>query len=278
MRPRLDRQGFTLVELLVTMVVGAIILGATYAVMLSQQRFFARQTQIQDSRETLRAAAAILAAELRQASAGGGDFGAIASDSFQLRTTIGFGVICGRDVVNRRYNVTSMWGEWSTDSRDSVLVFVDNNPGAADDVWSVRRLTAIDYASPGNCEWGAAAQARVSVDTVFGGGRVGAQIRPYRWYVYKLYSEGGRYWLGRRRTDEVSYTGVVGPLTPPGANAGLVLTYVDTFGVVTADPTMVGSVHLSVRSQSFGRAPGLSGDANTYIQDTLSTRAYLRNN
>lgn len=273
---RLDRRGFTLVELLVTVVVGAVILGATYAVMLSQQRFFARQTQVQDSRETLRAAAAILAAEVREAAAAGGDFLAIASDSFVLRTTIGFGIICSMNNSEKRYAVTSMWGEFNVN--DSALVFADNSPGTADDEWRVRRLVQIQMPTSDLCAYGGAAQARVVVDTVRGGLRVGAQIRPFRWYVYKLYAEGGRYWLGRRRLDETGYTGVVGPLTAPGANAGLVLTYLDTLGNVTADAGAVGSVQLSVRSESFGRAPGLAGQANTYMRDTLTTRAFLRNN
>lgn len=276
MRSRLDRRGFTLVELLVTVVVGAVILGATYAVMLSQQRFFARQTQIQDSRETLRAAAAILAAELRQASAGGGDFQSIAADSFVLRTTIGFGIVCNMNKPEKRYAVTGLWGEWTSGTK--LLAFLDNNPGTADDQWVEMSIVSMQQPTTDLCAYGSTASARIVTDSAHTGLRVGAQMRPFRWYVYKLYQERGRYWLGRRRLTEVNYTGVVGPLTPPGADAGLVLTYFDALGAVTADPGAVGSVRLSVRSESFGRAPGLSGSANTYIRDTLSTRAYLRNN
>lgn len=275
MNARLNRRGFTLLELLVTLVLGAVILGATYAVMMSQQRFVARQTQIQDSRESLRAAAAILAAELRQAASGGGDLLAIAPDSFVLRTTIGFGIICNSNRPEKRYAVARMWGEWA---QDSVLIFADNNPGAADDEWRVHSITAIQTPTTDVCAYGGAAQARVVVDTVKAGLRIGSQMRPFRWYVYKLYPEGDRYWLGRRRLNEVSYTGVVGPLSPPGANAGLALTYLDANGNETALPADVASVQFTVRSESFGPAPALDGQGNRYVRDTLTTRAYLRNN
>jgi prepilin-type N-terminal cleavage/methylation domain-containing protein len=271
-----DRRGFSVVELLITMVIGAIILGATYGVMVSQQRFFARQTQVQDTRETLRAAAAIVAAELRQASAEGGDLLAIAPDSFVLRTTIGFGVVCGMNAPQKRLNVIQMTGEWSPG--DSALVFRDNAPGTADDEWSQRLLVSVDRSSPGTCAWGAPAEALVTLDTVRVGVRVGAQVRPFRWYVYKLVREGDRFWLGRRRLDETRYTAVVGPLLPPGAGSGLALTYLDGSGNPTDVPSSVRSVRFTVRAQSFGRAPGLAGAASGYVEDTLSARAFLRNN
>ena len=273
---RRDARGFTLVELLVTVVVGAIILGATYAVMLSQQRYFARQTQVQDSRETLRAAAAILAAEVRQASDSGGDFAAIASDSFVLRTTLGFAVNCASvNPSDKFFYITSTWGQWQIG--DSVLVFVDNNPGANDDQWRSRSITNVQ-APDGSCAYGTTPELKVTLDSVGTGIRVGAQLRTFKWYVYKLYQESGRYWLGRRALDQVDYTGVVGPLTAPGANAGLVLTYYDANQVATVNTGEVASIEVTVRSESFGRAPGLAGSANAYIRDTLTTRAFLRNN
>lgn len=271
--------GFTALELMITVLVGSIILAATYAVMVSQQRFFALETQVQDSRESLRAAAAVLAAELREGASAGGDLMAIASDSFALRTTIGFGVTCNQNKAEKRYNVRSMWGEWTVG--DSVLVFDDNNPGAADDAWRVQRMVGIDYVTPGTCVYGGNAQARLTVDTTRLGIRIGSQMRPFRWYVYKLYEEGGRYWLGRRTLSQSSYTPVVGPLMAPGvpgASPGLVLTYYDGNGNVTATPANVGSVQIAVRSESYGMAPRLPGQPSDYVRDTLVVRSYLRNN
>lgn len=267
--------GFTIVELCVTLLVGTIILGATYAVMVSQQRFFARQTQVQDHQEGLRAAAAILGAELRQASAVGGDFLAIAPDSFVLRTPVGFGVVCAVNLPKSRLAIRWMAGRrWETS--DSTLLFVDHEPGAADDEWQARKIVSQESPTGDACAYGDRADARVVLDAVGDGVRVGAQLRPFRWYVYRLYAQDGRLWLGRRAFSDAGFTRLVGPLVGPGSS--LELSYLDADASPTLDPERVASVGFSVRTVSFGRAPARVGARSAYARDTITARTFLRNN
>ena len=55
-----DRRGFTLVELMIVAVVGAMVVGATYQIMLSSQRALTIQTAQVQGQQTVRAGLDIL--------------------------------------------------------------------------------------------------------------------------------------------------------------------------------------------------------------------------
>ena len=84
-------------------------------------------------------------------------------------------------------------------------------------------------------------------------------------------SQDGRWWLGRKVGAAASYEKLTGPLLPP-ASGGLVLTYRDAAGNVTADPTQVAVIDFVLRAESYG----VSSDALELQQDTLATRVALR--
>ena len=68
-----DRSGFTLVELMIVAVVGAMVVGATYQILLSSQRAYTIQSAQIQGRQTVRAGLDILFAELRELSRAEGD-------------------------------------------------------------------------------------------------------------------------------------------------------------------------------------------------------------
>ncbi|NDY71796.1 prepilin-type cleavage/methylation domain-containing protein [Desulfobacter hydrogenophilus] len=62
-----NQKGFTLIELMMTLVIGAMITGAAYATYLSQQKAYYTQDQVAEMQQNLRAAFSIIAIDLRMA-------------------------------------------------------------------------------------------------------------------------------------------------------------------------------------------------------------------
>ena len=86
-------RGFTLVEILITVVVAGIIGGALMSLVISQQRFYARSDNHVLAQQNIRAAVDLMAAELRMASPE--DIVTAASDSVTIRFDLVRGVVCG---------------------------------------------------------------------------------------------------------------------------------------------------------------------------------------
>lgn len=86
------RRGFTLVELLVTVVVMGILGTALARLMISNSRFVSRQSAMLDARQTARAAMTILGTDLRMVT----DSGLLAAskDSVTIRVPYAFGLLC----------------------------------------------------------------------------------------------------------------------------------------------------------------------------------------
>ena len=88
------RRGFTLAELLVTMVIVLIIGGAFMRLMVHQSRFFDAQNTDRQARSVSRGALNGMMSELRMVSVPGGVLAA-AADSVVVRVPFAFGVFCG---------------------------------------------------------------------------------------------------------------------------------------------------------------------------------------
>ncbi len=100
---------------------------------------------------------------------------------------------------------------------------------------------------------------------------VGALFRAFRRVEYGLYEYGGRWWMGRKVGAAASYELLTGPLRS-AVNGGLVFTYYDAAGAVTADPTQVAAVEFVIRAESYGVPDSKSG----YQVDTLATMVAVR--
>ena len=113
----------------------------------------------------------------------------------------------------------------------------------------------------------------VTVPSDTAGIQIGAPVRAFRRVEYGLYQDAGdgRWWLGRKVGAAASYEKLTGPLLAP-ASGGLVLTYRDAAGNVTADPTQVAVIHFVIRAESYR----VSGNALEFQQDTLATMVALR--
>ena len=91
--PLAGSRGFTLVEVLITVVVAGILGGALMSLVIGQQRFYARSDNHVLAQQNIRAAVDLMAAELRMASPE--DIVIAGSDSVTIRFDVVRGVVCG---------------------------------------------------------------------------------------------------------------------------------------------------------------------------------------
>jgi len=275
-RARLGQQGFTVAEVLVYLVVAVVVIAGIYQLLIGQNRLWTKQREMEDVRTSLRAAAALLAYELRQVSAAGGDLYSIETSRVALRSVRGSGIVCAVHSSNPRVGLSGTTGDFDKTANDSALVFEAGGSGVEDDSWVITKVkdTWLTGGGVDNCIWGTSSDITVEVDSAAATGiEVGAPFRAFRRVEYALYSDGSRYWLGRKIGAAPSYEKLTGPLSQP-SDSGLVFVYYDQAGNVTANAAEVKFVDIILRGESYGMVPGLSGPR--VQEDSLTLRVSLR--
>src|SRR5438128_11008450 len=137
------RAGFTLVELIITMVLMSLVGGAIVQLLLRQQRFYNSTTDLIQTRQQIRQAAAMLPSDLRGISSIGGDIYAMSDSALEFRSVFGSSVVCvntGRrlSTVPRVLATRATMTNWARPPAvgDSLLVYNDGpNLAGADDAW-----------------------------------------------------------------------------------------------------------------------------------------------
>ena len=279
LRSRLiGRPGFTIAEMVLSMVVASVLLGAFYRIMMRQGRGYSQIIVSGDADETARSAAAILASELRQATVGGGALvGTLDAQSITLRSVQGVGVVCAKSTVQPAFAIWRNAGTIQPAVDDTALFYA-----FALKTWRKLTISAVGtpaYYGMTSCDWsgGRAPDLVVQVagftaaDTT--GILVGSPFRTYRQVQYGVYQANGRYWLGRKISPSTgSYQILTGPLQ---GSTGLRFTYYTASGAVTATASQVASVKVTVLSQSYKQYRTADGTLQ-YRYDSLTTRVALR--
>jgi type II secretory pathway pseudopilin PulG len=297
-RIRASERGFTVIELMVYFVIAVIVIAGVYQLLMGQNRLYIKQRELQDVRTSLRAAANLLAFELRAASPANGDIYTIDSDSFAVRSIQGTGVICGEHQTMTRYGLSEISGEFFFTADDSALVFASGNVGSDDDTWKVVAQDNVQTAPAGGvvkCGWGDKGVGKGKGRTVGIGppmnGRgvpdwvistvgdmddvyLGAPYRAFRRTTYGIFQESGRWWLGRRVGSSNTWERLTGPLRAP-ADSGLYFVYYDQSGATTGTIADIRMVDIILRGESLGKVPR-PGEAPDFQQDTLTIRVSLR--
>ena len=282
------RSGFTLVELLVVILVALLLIGGAYQTLMSQTRLHSVSQQSLDARESVRAATAMIAWDLRSIAPEDGDLYSVTPDSLVLRSARATGVICSAQTVSggRRFGLQHSSGGFTVTSDDSVLVHTlpDSSwsPLAVTESWTGSSAWASAPAGGGTpvCFWAdsttSVPRPQVAIhaegDSIaLEGLRVGSPLVLFRHTTYALFPWDGRWWLGVRTAGATEYEVLSGPMRAP-SDGGLVFTYLDASGAATTDPALVTRIEFSLVSESF------ESFAGNPMVDSLSSGVYLRNN
>jgi prepilin-type N-terminal cleavage/methylation domain-containing protein len=261
-----DKGGFTLVEILIVAVLGLVVVGATYQMILTSQEAYTVQIAQMQGQQTVRAGIDILSVELRELSAVEGDILTMNPDKVEVRAMRSFGLVCNTNASGSPILVKKM-GRYFANG-DSIFVFTDNDPDiSSDDTILSGVVTGISLGQ--TCTGADTAQSlmvpdlatALANDTV----RLGAPVRGFTTYTYGLYLRTGEYYLARESGGTTEP--LVGPLSPNGVS----FTYMDSNGVVTTDPTAVSQIEVTLRSRS-----NVTNERGP-VTDSLTTTIYLRN-
>jgi prepilin-type N-terminal cleavage/methylation domain-containing protein len=260
-------RGFTLVEMLVVVVLGTVVAAGLYRVLTTQQRAVRHQNEVASVHDVFRVAAAVLAADLREANPADGDLGGLSPETLSVRSPVGFAVVCAVDTVNARLGLVGVRGRVDATPGDSLLVY---RPAG----WIVRAVTAVDPGGlpPLACPYagGPPLERTVRVAGSVSGVPVGAPARAFRRTAYHLAQDAGFWWLAR--TDP----GGTEPLVGPTAPGGLLFLYVDTLEQPAASVAAVARVDVRLVARSRAGSGGLAG-AGRPLEDTLWVRVRTRN-
>src|SRR5438874_13382794 len=97
------RRGFTMIEIIVSLIIGLIVLESIVQMMIVQGRGYRKQREQVDVRETAREAAALLSWDLRQASVAESPFAVTGANNVAIRSHRGLGTICAKHSLSARY-------------------------------------------------------------------------------------------------------------------------------------------------------------------------------
>lgn len=266
------RAGFTLVELLIVAVIGMVLLGSVYQILVSNQRTYTVQQVRIQNQQVMRSGLELLASEIREASsrdAFNPDLLTLAADGLELQTMRAFGRVC--QVLNpASTNLMIRLSGPPFEANDAVVVFGEGDPDTrVDDRNYDTTVQSVNPEIPNGCLAAVPGQSIV----VAGGWpngtvRPGAPVRAHTSFEYGLVLFDGETYLGRTPGGGVAQP-VVGPLA---ANDGLLFEYFDIQGNVTAVPAQVAEIRLTLRTQS-----QLRDTAGDLVGDELTTRIFLRN-
>lgn len=274
--PPQSRRGFTIIELMISMMIGLIMLGAVYKLMTTQTGGYSKQRELADVRETARSGSMLLSRDLRHAASGGSSVIAMSPNSITLLSVRGLGVVCAKHPNLPRYALSGTAGKIEAAADDTALVFQIGR-----ERWQYVKLTEVGAPSAmgiTRCAWPGARVPDVVIevavnsksDTV--GIKIGAPFRTYRRVQYAQYLLSDRWWLGRKVGDADGYEQLTGPLR---ASNGLSFAYFDTLGAPTATPGAVGMVAFTLNAESYQKVKANSG-TYAFQRDSLTTKVLLR--
>lgn len=253
--PMRHREGFTLIELMIALVISTALLAGVFQLVFIQNEVYARQQGIADARQSLRAAGTLLAWELRHVDAAGGDVYAIGPDSVSVRSYDGSAVVCRKRVNQSQYGLHSVSGDIETG--DSAMIYLVSSSRTQDDAWHALHIAIANTPSglgmSTTCpEWPGTPQAELGIQVSFAssadtaGIRIGAPVRAFHRRTYRMIQENDDWWLAVRE-GAGSYRLLTGPLR---AGDGLQLRYFDAAGAATTVAANVSAVEFTLHSES----------------------------
>lgn len=251
------RQGLTLPELLVAILLLGIVGTGLSRVILKQQQYYKDASRSASAKRELRLGASVLPSELRSISSSGGDILEMSESELVLRAYIGTSILCALNANDvwvpprnlARHTLTSYVTLPAVG--DTVFIFNENvERGAEDDQWVKRVITGMDlsnsacsglpYTDPVLDPPASKGRRRYHLDSDLPNEvTMGSVIRFTRPVKYKIYQEtSGAWYLGLQQYSGGSW-GQASPLAGPfrafasgdGAPSGLQFRFYDSLGV-----------------------------------------------
>jgi hypothetical protein len=278
------RGGFTVVELLLVLVLGAFAMGAAVSTLARQEQAYGQLRAMAGTQEDTRTGIQFLSGELLELSATGGDLLMASSDSIRIRAPRKFGIVCSVDGNGKRL-VVAQEGLDPFAAGDSIVIYEDRDTlMAADDVWQRELVTSMTSSATCNTTLGTNLAQMLPtaqlVDLTLKGSGLrfdsvfpGAPVRQYRTVTYGTGNVGGEMVLTMRQ-DGGTAVPLVGPLT---STSGLLFRYFDGSGTEltslplnAADRAAVRRIQVALRAERWA-------DAKTgMLRDSIITDIFIR--
>jgi prepilin-type N-terminal cleavage/methylation domain-containing protein len=288
-----NRRGFTLVEILVSLVIMLIVSGAIYKMLNSSQRLSRAQAERVSLQSNVRSGALVVPTELRELSTFvGGDvfqndvlITPVSGTDITYRAMRGIGFVCQSSLTEIRLARTTNSGTGLIGysgyrdpevPRDRIYVFIDGDESTTFDRWLALTPTAV---TTGNVCGGAPGITLTVPSTLeLATLPLRTPVRIYETMQLQLYVNGGKSWLGAKSVNVVGETfqPVLGPLND--AN-GLAFEYLNATGGTATALDAIKSIKVTIRGitdQSINGGSGSSG-ALSSVHDSLVTQVVLRN-
>ncbi|MEO8295442.1 MAG: prepilin-type N-terminal cleavage/methylation domain-containing protein [Gemmatimonadota bacterium] len=274
----MTRRGFSLVEMMVSVILLCLVAGIAIRVLLRLNWSSTAAGERGALQASLRGGALYLTGELREL---GGtpldpDILVFAPESLTYRAMRGSGVACR--IANGQVSIelTSLTGYRSPQpGRDSLLLHQENNEWApADDRWLHLPIGSL---SGGTCGGSPALTITTPFDTTAYPLHTFASFAPLRTFEImqiRLYQSGGDYWLGTR---SVSGGEIIQPVIGPLSSRGLAMTYFDSLGGAAVSAGDIRSIGFTLRGLTAPVRTGGGYGSAARLGDSLLTRVLLRN-
>jgi prepilin-type N-terminal cleavage/methylation domain-containing protein len=311
---RKARRGFTLTELLVTIMIFGLVVTPIIIVLGRQQRFYRSTSDIIEARTSVRQAIEMLPVDLRSLSTSDvynkTDLYVSSDKTIEFRAMIGTSVVCRVNTVVKILvppaDMETALTTWIARpvAGDSVLIYDDSTMvGGDEDHWKAYAITGVQQvpaSSSGACPTttGLVTAADVAANRasylltlatgVTPSIAPGAPMRFFHTRRYELYQPAGStsWYLGtfdcRASCDPIAaLSGPYGAYSTDAATSGLRFTYLDSLGAEinpsnTAERAKIWRIKLSARADTRGTV-AIPGKPAAIARDSISLDIALRN-
>jgi hypothetical protein len=270
----MNARGMTLAECLIALLVSLVLIAAIDATLVAGQRFSRASAATRGLRQNLRAAAAVLRAELAVASPSAGDLLAISDSAVTVRAVRLAGIACAILPGGRIVLEDSLLSQLraADPTRDSARVFRAGNPlTVGDDRWIAGAVT---HTGHGTCPGGEAATIITIAATVSDLSGIAAHepVVIFETDEYRRYRDAtALWWLGVRGWSASGWAATSPIAGPLATSSGLQFAWFDTSGTPTSVPQRVSSADVQLRLRD-DRALGAFDRLRLFTADSATVR------
>lgn len=274
-----SRAGFTLVETLVVVLVGALVMGSIYQMVIMQDRTTRQQYARVETSQNARMSLSVLVNDLKEISAVDGDIIAADSSDIRFRAMRKAGLACAK-LDDSNLDVWVLGAAFQ--AGDSVLVFSEGSVNTTgDDQWLPLAVQNVQTVACGSDPYGVGASKMFRL--TFPGAPLanvgtGAFVRSFITTRYRTVDNGE--WGQLMRTDTLPEMAIVDKLARE-ADGGLRLRYFNAAGSQIPNSSLSTNLNNIMRIQIKVRgkaAAAVSSTGANRFQDSLVTSVYLRGN